>query len=231
MKRKVIGMVLLLCLLTTVPVFAKPNGNDKGRKPLDQKDVYYAMFWNEGQNDGDDLDDFWSAGWSDVDDTGYYWDTSGLEITPNGKTVHDNLEFFGNHLNREVIKPYVFVEIGDGLYVSKGNLANYQFKEELGGKKRRAVVTSYLKLNDEGQFDWMIERADYYTRAEGKMEYFWTNLYTIWDYAEYGELPTDSAGRDMSEFEGEMPEEIYETLVDLIEAGPANVGGQRPPKP
>ncbi|MFW6117124.1 MAG: hypothetical protein ACOC6G_00890 [Thermoproteota archaeon] len=222
-----LGMVLVMVLAMGTGL-AMAQGNGLGPQPLDEEDVYYAMFWNQGENDGDSVGDFWSAGWSGVDDTGEYWDTSALEITPNGKTIHDELGFFGDNLKREVIKPYVFICVGDGLYVSKGNLANYQFKEELGGAKRRAVVTTYLKLDEDGQFDWMIERADYYTRGEGKMEYFWTNLYTIWDHDEYGELPTDSPGRDLSEYEGEMPQEIYDTLVELVEAGPANVGGQRP---
>lgn len=224
-------LILAVVLGSFVIVSAKPASppaKDEGLQPLDFTPVYYAMFWNGGQNDGDSVSDFWSAGWSDVDDTGKYWNTSGLKKSPNGKTVHDVLEFFGDSLKRDYSKPYVLTEVEDGLYVSKGNLVNYQFKEELGGEKRRAVVTTYLKLDDEGQFDWMIERADYYTRAEGKMEYYWTNFYTVWDYEEYGELQNDASGRDLSEYDGEMPEEIYNTLVKLVENGPANVGGQTP---
>lgn len=114
-----------------------------------------------------------------------------------------------------------------GFYKSEGEVINYQFIEEYSGMKRRAVVTTCMKLDD-GQYGWMVFRADYYTRGEGEMQYFWTNLYTVWNYHTYGGLPEgfDSIQKAVSDFEGVMPSTIYNALGALIETGPANVGGQ-----
>lgn len=218
-KFLVLGLISTLVLALGIPLAmalpASPPAKDNGLQPLEQIPVYYDMF----QGVGDDPADFSSTGWSGLDEDGTYWDTSGLKVTPNGKTVHDVLAFFQSWLiKKDYVKPYVLVYKGNGLYMSEGEVINYQFAEdlpeemeELEGKKRRAVVTTWLKLDADGQFEWMVLRADYYTRGEGPMEYFITNIYPVWD-----------AGLGK-----EMPEAVSQVLNGLINAGAANLGGQR----
>lgn len=222
MRKRVIlvgvTVALVLVALGTTSATAQPANppvKDKGLEPLDQIPVYYDMF----KGVGDDPADF-SSVWSGYDPDGTYWDTSGLKKTPNAKTVHDILAFFQSWLiKRDYIKRYVLVNEGNGFYTSRGEVVNYQFAEDLPpgfedleGKKRRAVVTTWLQLDEDRQYEWMVLRADYYTRGEGAMEYFITNIYPVWDAA---------LGED-------MPDAVSAALTELIEAGPANVGGQRP---
>lgn len=218
MKRLItiaVAVILLLGLVAT-PALARPGTpppspeeSEAGLQPLEQIPVYFAMFWS--------INDFESSVWSGYDEDGEYWDTSALKVTPNGQAVHDVLYFFQSELiERDSFKPYVLIHREDGFYSSEGQVINYWFTEEYGGAKRRAVVTTWLQLDEKGgEYDWMVYRADYYTRAEGAMEYFHTNIYTVWDAA---------LGSAMSDT-------VSEALTALIEAGPANVGGQRPIEP
>ena len=206
-KYLILVLIVLLIGALTVGVLA----GKKGFQPLDQIPVYYDMF----QGVGDDPIDF-SSVWSGYDPDGTYWDTSLLRKSAGGQPVHDVLEFFQSHrIKRHYFQPYVLIHSGGGFYSSQGQVVNYQFTEEFGGKSRRAVVTTWLQLDEGGQYDWMVLRADYYTRAEGRMKYFVTNIYPVWD-AELGDT---------------MPDAVSDALTELIESGPANVGAQCPIAP
>lgn len=184
-KYLALGLVPVILLAMGVALAsaqpASPPAKDKGLQPLDYTPVYYITY----QGVGDDPDDFsvwWGPGY---DDTGDLYDTSNIKKSPNGQTLHDVLAFFqGYLLKRDYFKPFVMTKVVDGLYKSKGELINYEFKEDLPegweeyeGEKRRAVVTTWLKLDEDGQYKWKVERVDYFTRGGGKPEYFSTNIY------------------------------------------------------
>lgn len=195
----------------------------QGKTPL----AFTPVYWYMEDGSGNDPADFADANWEGLDNTGEYWDTSTLQLSAGYQTVHDVLEFFGaGVLKRDYFKPYVSVHQGDGLYSSKGELINYEFKEEFGGEKRRAVVTTNMQLDTDADeaFDWFVQRADYFTRGQGPMEYFATNMYAVWD-DDYGDPDTDS---DDNITRDELPPSVLDAFVTLIEAGPTNVGGVRP---
>ena len=204
-KYLILVLIVLLIGALTVGVLA----DKKGLQPLDQTPVYFVEFTNK---EGDDLVDFYQTAdpvW------GTDFDISLLKKSAGGQTVHGVGELVEDYFLRYYFKPYVLIHRDDGFYSSQGQVINYQFTEGSGVEAQRCVVTTWLQLDEDGHYDWMVFRADYYARVEGAMEYYLTNIYVIWAATE---LDT-------------MPGEASEALTELQEAGPANVGGQRPIAP
>lgn len=165
--------------------------------------------------EGDDPDDFGypdGSIWSAHDGDGSLYPP--FEVTPNGQTLHDTLDFFGwPELGS---KDFVLTHGGDGQYEAKGEVINYEFE----GASRRVVVTDLAKLDEKGgAFDWQATRADYFDRnsngGAGGIEYFSTYIYLIW-----------SATND-SNPDPDLPGKLKNVGRQLIKAGPANPGGQR----
>ena len=111
------------------------------------------------------------------------------QVTGNGKVIHDTMYFFYAVPDH---KDYVLIyDKKLDLHVAQGCSIDYEYPE---GVQKRVVVQAYAKFDASGNYEWWVQRADYFRWTEDGIEWFVTNYYVTWLLAESQPDVEDIAG-------------------------------------
>lgn len=206
----------------------KEGENGKGLRPLEETSSSTGSFVSRGVFTTFDYP-YISEG---ALTNGQVFDTTSADITPNGQTIHYQLQFDLN------VKPYILRHEGEGRYTSRGAVVNFELPSQnpfgLPAGKYRATVRDDVNLYEMGgAFDWSVTRIDFFVRHN--MSYAGSSLVVVWD--EDGPNNDDDEDRnpasdhfpDYSDDNGALGDvytDIDASAKALMGAGVSNPGGQ-----